>query len=431
MKIADRMLPLFSRKLHLDYLTTMRVACTGFVSEQTGSTAAANALLLVKLLDRGVAIDFFSKPSFVDPRPAVGDRPGFRFVPVINHISDTARRKMQGVPLLGPIGVRSDAGCYNRLLVKRISLEHQRHAYNLCLWMGDYAHGSTTGLPTVSFVQGPPGTDARSILKQRDEILRLVGLYQTLKWTILARLRLSPLGLPPFHHSDHFIVGSLQSRDILCRTNGVNYRHVSVLPYPINFNLFRPDENARADECQNLRILWLGRIIPRKRLDLFLDGATLAIERGIDLHLTVVGPVGFVNGYDRLIESFRFPERLQWFRSIPRPEIPALMRRHDLLAQPSDEENFGSSVAEAQACGLPVIVGMTNGNADYLSARDIHLADDQAETFADALVEMWRRKRANQLGETMESRRIAKEHFHIDRVVDRLMAILGSVAVRA
>ena len=42
-----------------------------------------------------------------------------------------------------------------------------------------------------------------------------------------------------------------------------------------------------------------------------------------------------------------------------------------MLAQPSDEENFGSSVAEAQACGLPVIVGATNGNADYLCGRDI------------------------------------------------------------
>jgi len=137
-------------------ISEMKIACTGFVSEQIGSTPAANALLLGKLLERGVTIDFFSKPSFVDPRPVVGDRLGFRFVPVINHVSDALRRRVQQVALLGSSAVRNDARCYNRLLVRRIRLEHQQRAYDLCLWMGDYAHGSVPGLPTVSFVQGPP-----------------------------------------------------------------------------------------------------------------------------------------------------------------------------------------------------------------------------------------------------------------------------------
>jgi glycosyltransferase involved in cell wall biosynthesis len=226
-------------------------------------------------------------------------------------------------------------------------------------------------------------------------------------------------------------VGSQQACDTLFHLYGISSSRVSVVPYPINLSQFHPVQNAPPCEREDLRILWLGRIIPRKRLDLLLQGATLAIERGVDLRLTVVGPVGFVSGYDRLIHSFQFPHRLEWIQNITRAEVPALMRRHDLLAQPSDEENFGSSVAEAQACGLPVIVGVTNGNADYLSSRDIQLADDQAETFAAALAEMWRRKGANQLGEAMESRRVAEEHFHVDRVVDRLMRVLESVVVRA
>jgi hypothetical protein len=80
---------------------------------------------------------------------------------------------------------------------------------------------------------------------------------------------------------------------------------------------------------------------------------------------------------------------------------------------------------------LPVIVGATNGNADYLCSRDIHLTDDQPETFARALAEMWRRKRANQLDDFMISRRTADEYFHVDRVVDRLMRILEGVLARS
>jgi glycosyltransferase involved in cell wall biosynthesis len=409
----------------------MKIACTGYVSEQTGSVAAANSLLLRALLDRGVEVDFFSKPSFVDPRPVVGERHGFRFVPTANDISDGLRRRVQKVPLVSVLAARNDTVNYNRLLLKCIHQEHRQRSYNLCLWMGDYASGSVPGLPTVSFVQGPPGTDARSVLRRRDEIRSLCGGWRTFKWTTLALLRLSRLGLPDFHHSHHFIVGSEQSRCTLGRLYNIDSRRVSVLPYPIDLNVFYPRPNSLPSKSGPLQLLWLGRIIPRKRLDLFLRGAALAIARGVDVHLTIVGRVGFLRGYDRLIRAFQFPDRLEWLQGIPRTEIPELIRRHDVLAQPSDEENFGSSVAEAQACGLPVIVGASNGNADYLCGLDIHLADDHPETFAQALAEMGRRQGLNRLRDPLESRRVAEEHFQIDRVTDRLIGVLDSVTVRS
>jgi glycosyltransferase involved in cell wall biosynthesis len=409
----------------------MKIACTGFVSEQAGSIAAANALLLRTLVERGVEVDFFSKPSFVDPRPVVGGRRGLRFLPTINQISDTIHRKVRRVPLVGFIAARRNSVSYNRLLVRRIRKEHQQRSYDLCLWLGDYAWGSVPGIPTVSFVQGPPGTDARSVLERCKQIKGLCGSWLTLKWMALARLRLSRLGLPRFHHSDHFIVGSEQSRSTLRRLYGINSALVSIVPYPIDLTLFSPSPKASTSDAGTLRVLWLGRIVPRKRLDLFLQGATIAIGRGVDVRLTIVGRVGFVRGYEHMIKAFQFPERLEWIESLPRTSVPALFQRHDVLAQPSDEENFGSSVAEAQACGLPVIVGATNGNADYLCSRDFYLSNDQPETFAEALADMWRRKQLNLAGDIVESRRVAEEQFNIDRVVDRLMGVLDSVLVRS
>jgi glycosyltransferase involved in cell wall biosynthesis len=311
------------------------------------------------------------------------------------------------------------------LIVRIITREHQQRRYDLCLWLGDYARGSVPGLPAVSFVQGPPGTDARSLLKRYDEIRRLVGPAQALKWQILAHLRLSPLGQPPIHKSDHFIVGSRQSSETLAELYRVDPRRVSVLPYPIDLDLFRP--LPLSSEPGPLRVLWLGRIVPRKRLDIFLDGADHAIKRGVDLSLTIVGSVGLISGYETMIRSFPHPDRVERLDRIDRSQVSALLGRHDVLAQPSDEENFGSSVAEAQACGLPVIVGRTNGNADYLSARDIHLHDEKVETFADALFEMWQRKTSGRLGEPKKSRLVAEKYFHIDRVTDSLIRILEAM----
>ena len=199
----------------------MKLACTGFVSATAGSVAAANSLLLNRLLDLGFEIDFFSKPSFVDPRPIIVNKTRFRFIPVNNRILNSIRRKLARIPLVATAARTADAYTYWQLVRRTIGREHQRRSYNLCLWLGDYARGSIPDLPTISFVQGPPGTDARSVLARYAEIRRLAGPTQALKWQMLARLRLSRFGRPPLRHTDHFIVGSNQSvedtyKDLFC-----------------------------------------------------------------------------------------------------------------------------------------------------------------------------------------------------------------------
>jgi glycosyltransferase involved in cell wall biosynthesis len=166
-------------------------------------------------------------------------------------------------------------------------------------------------------------------------------------------------------------------------------------------------------------------------LDLFLDGAALAIQNGIDLRVTIIGAAVLVPEYERLIHQFRFPDRLTWQHSMPRLQIPELLARHDVLVQPSEEENFGSSVAEAQACGLPVIVGTTNGNSDYLSACDMRLPDYEVGSLAKALSEMAVRKMEGRLTDKMKSRQCVEQHFALDYIVDKLLAILRHSATAA
>ena len=394
----------------------MRIAVTGYVSAQAGSVASANALLLQGLLARDCEIVFFSKSSFVDPRPAIGAHPAFSFVDVDNRLADRTRAKLSYIPGLGFIAGLIDSSTYNRLLVKRMREHHAQKPFDLILWLGEYARGRVDQVPSISFAQGPPGTDARSILKRFAEVSRLAGTQRAWRWRILAQLRLSRLGLPPLALSDHIIVGSNQSRKVLHDVYGIPDQKIHSLPYPIDLDLFRPAPEPHT----GFRCLWLGRIIPRKRLDLFLDGSAEAIRRGLDLRLTIVGGIGFVPGYEKLIKAFPFPDRLTWVPSLPREKVPKLIHLQDVLAQPSDEENFGSSVAEAQACGLPVIVGHTNGNADYLCTRDIHLADDRPETFAAALLAQ---RKDNDI---RPSRQCAEQHFSLSLITNRLIELLKS-----
>jgi glycosyltransferase involved in cell wall biosynthesis len=408
----------------------MRIAATGFVSLEAGSVASANALIIRGLLELGHAIDFFSKPSFVDPRPAIGDHPNFRLHDCTNLGPDSFRRKVRSVPVLGFLAERFDAATYNKLLVRRVAevAAQSGRCYDLVLWLGDYAHGVVAGAPTVSFAQGPPGTDARSVVSRRREIRKLAGLCKALQLELLARLRLTPLGLPKFAFSNHFIVGSKQSKHALVSGYRIDEHRVSIVPYPVDLDLFRPSERPRGQDGESLRVLWLGRIVPRKRLDLFLNGAALAIRQGAKIELTVVGGVGFAPGYERLLSQFPFQNRLNYQSFLPREEVPVFLSRHDVLCQPSDEENFGSSVAEAQACGLPVIVGRTNGNADYLCSRDWQLPDDKSESLARILCQASSGLADQDESARRVSRNFAEGAFSCDKVVKRLEAVLLAAA---
>lgn len=361
----------------------MRLAITGFVAENTGSIAGANAILLRGLLDAGIEVDFFSKASFVDPRPSVGDRKGFHFYDVQNGWANGLGERMRGNTVLSFAGSRLDASTYNRALVQAMSSTHQERDYAACLWLGDYARGHVVGVPTISFVQGPPGTDARSIRRRFQEVKKVAGAFQAWKLRFLAALRLSRWGLPDFSASDFMIVGSSQSRGTLVREFGVAPDRVGTLPYPIDASLFR--QAAPREAGSRMTALWLGRIVPRKRLDLFLDGCSLAIDRGLDLQVVIAGSCGLVSGYEKMIDAFPYPGRLEWKRSVERADVPALFDRVDVLVQPSEEEDFGSSAAEAQISGRAVILGSTNGNRDYASPADIVLSDDHPRSLADAL----------------------------------------------
>ncbi len=404
----------------------MHVAATGFVSATDGSVAGANALFLQGLLDLGVRLTFFSKPSFVDPRRAIPPHENFHFVDVSNTMADQARVRLESIPVIGFLSQRLDTTTYNRALIRSISNHHSETPFDAILWLGDFARGRVAGLPSVSFVQGPPGTDARSIVRHYDQIRHLCGFARATRLRALAGLRLSRIGLPPLRATDHFIVGSQQSKRTFESLFRIAPERISTLPYPIDLAKFHPAARPRSSDC--LRCLWLGRIVPRKRLDVFLDGAALAIDRGLDLQLSILGSATMIPELESLITAFPYPERLRRIENVPRSEVPSILRSHDVLVQPSDEENFGSSVAEAQACGVPVIIGSTNGNSDYVSRFDLVLPDDLPSSLANALAAIGDRRDDAAVSATV--RATAEHFFASDHVATRLLSILESTRDR-
>jgi glycosyltransferase involved in cell wall biosynthesis len=395
----------------------LRIACNGPVARDAGSMPSANFAVLQELLDRGHEVDFFSKRSFVYPEQLL-DHERFRYVECSTLRLDRAAERLRGISrYTGWAAGWMNHAAFARQVMRRMGAAHATHRYDVELFLGTWAFDRLAGVPVVSWVQGAPGSDSRSIARHAGAIKRLCGrrVYTTLRLYSIFRDRFA---LPPFSRTDVAITGSRWSAAVLTGRYGIPPHAVRSIPYPVDLKDFSPA--GATDEPDGLELAWVGRIVPRKRLDLFLDAGAQLIDAGRDVRLTIVGSFLFADGFRRLFDAFPFPDRLTYVPRMPRADVRALLQRTTVLVQPSEDEDFGSSVAESLACGTPVVVGPTNGTGEYVDGGGVHFERYDARSVAAAIAEVLDRLAADPAKMRAQARQDAERHFTAQAVVDAL-----------
>jgi len=105
-------------------------------------------------------------------------------------------------------------------------------------------------------------------------------------------------------------------------------------------------------------VLFLGRIHEKKGCDLLIEAFGRAAARYPDAHLVMAGPDGAGWG-ERLraqAAAAGIGARVSWPGMLDGPMKWGAFRASDVFVLPSHQENFGIAVAEAMACGVPVLI---------------------------------------------------------------------------
>lgn len=138
---------------------------------------------------------------------------------------------------------------------------------------------------------------------------------------------------------------------------------IRVMPNGIDTNLFCPRPEIRTALRQELGVdkhfVWLavGRLEPQKDYPTLLQ-AFAHLREGNHV-LLIAGEGRLRKELEDLAASLGIAERVRFLG--PRRDIPALMNAADAFVLSSRWEGFGLVVAEAMACGLPVVATDSGG----------------------------------------------------------------------
>ncbi|MGE0256453.1 MAG: glycosyltransferase family 4 protein [Alphaproteobacteria bacterium] len=124
-----------------------------------------------------------------------------------------------------------------------------------------------------------------------------------------------------------------------------------------------------AVDAGRLRVGFLGRLHPKKNLDLLI-AALARLPSGVTLAVAGDGPPDYVGTLHAQAASLGVAARVDWRGFLSGRARDDFLAGIDLLVMPSAYECFGMVAAEAMASGTPVLVSSATGVAEALAPVD-------------------------------------------------------------
>ncbi len=209
-------------------------------------------------------------------------------------------------------------------------------------------------------------------------------------------------------------------------------RPVEIIPSAVDLERFHPGISgeavrARLGLADRRVLLFTGRLVPHKGLDVVLRALARLPP---DVALVVVGRGPGLASLTALARRLGVAERVRFCPDVSDAELPSYYRASDLFVFPSHNrlEGFGLAVAEAMACGIPVIVADMPGVREVIEPgqegllTEPLLAPELADRVAELLSDPTRARRMGEAG-----RRRAEARYDVRTVVDQLVMLYGSL----
>lgn len=226
-------------------------------------------------------------------------------------------------------------------------------------------------------------------------IVRNIGLKKAYHWILGNRLLAGAYRLiaTSDQEKQELMDGGIDSARIVIRRNGVD------MPLSIPARgAFRAEWRIPPDAKL---VLYLGRVEPKKSPDLLIGAFAQwrkTSSSGANPVLAISGPEsdrGYSARLKSLTSALNIVEAVRFTGPLYSERKWSAYRDADVFVLPSQNENFGNSVAEAMTCGTPVIVTDQCGIAPFIEGRAGLVVRHDLDSIADALKVLLENENAN------------------------------------
>lgn len=200
----------------------------------------------------------------------------------------------------------------------------------------------------------------------------------------------------------------------------------------VGFALLARGEAAEPARHETLRALAVGRLVAKKGLDVFIEACAILHARGVPIAATIAGERGEQEpALRRLVERLGLQQVVTFTGPLPQRRLFEEYRRATVFCLPcrvvenGDRDGIPNVMAEAMACGLPVVTTAVSGIPELLSDGDSGLLvpPEDPVAIADAM-ELIYRDEALAARLSRRARARIAERFDGDAEASRLSRLL-------
>jgi len=159
-----------------------------------------------------------------------------------------------------------------------------------------------------------------------------------------------------------------------CEKLGVKPDRVEVISMGADLSgRFTPEESIFRVRNE---LLFVGRLVEKKGLNLLLDALPQVISRVPDLTLRIVGYGPMREALEDQVQRLGIGDVVTFVGALPQDRLPDCYRRASLFVAPfvrdksGDQDGLPVALMEAIGCDCPVVVGCVEGVEDLLGQED-------------------------------------------------------------
>jgi glycosyltransferase involved in cell wall biosynthesis len=239
--------------------------------------------------------------------------------------------------------------------------------------------------------------------------------------------------IPGKHLAATLLVANERTRKALPVTG--HPRVLQLVENAVDHSVWHYTPRPREAGNKTFRLVYLGRMVKWKAIDITLDAIRIAREKGHEVELLLIGDGEDRPALQQLAGQLALDGAVRFAGFLSQAQCASELKSADALILNSVYECGGAVVLEAMSLGLPIIAADWGGPADYVDAScGILVSPAPRQTFAQRLAEAIGQLAADpaqriRLGEAGRQR--VRSEFDWENKIDQMLDIYAQAQTQA